>query len=63
MKQANLNWFKTLDNFLTSIGIEKLKSKLGKYVLRGTNNQILKAVLAWVDDITLFGDDDGRIER
>lgn len=64
MKPADLNLFETLDYFLSSIGLQKLKSETVTYILYGTDNQtVRKAVLVWVDDIILFGDNDSDIKR
>lgn len=46
LKQVSLNRFQTLDSFLSSIVLQKLRSEPAVYVLRVTENQILKAVLA-----------------
>lgn len=46
LKQASLNWFERLENFLSSIGLQKLRSEPGIYLLRRTNNQDRKAVPA-----------------
>lgn len=39
LKQVCLNWFETLDNYLLSIGLQKLKSEPIIYILRGMDNQ------------------------
>lgn len=67
LKQVSLSWFEKLDAFLSSICLQKLRSELEIYVLRGANNQARNPVLAWIDDIICFahddGNDDGDIER
>lgn len=60
---SSLNWFETLKNFLSSIGLQRSIAEPRIYVMRGTDNQPLKTVLAWVDDIILFGDNNKSIER
>lgn len=57
--------FETLDNFLSSIGLQNLNTKPGIYVLYGAriNNYTRKAVVAWVDDMRLLVDNDRNIER
>lgn len=47
LTQVSLNWFETLDNFLTSTGMPRLKTEPGIYVLKcGTDNQNMKALQA-----------------
>lgn len=63
LKQTSLIWFKTLDNFFSIIGLQKSRSKPKIYVLGGADNRTVKAILACVNDMILFSDDDGQIER
>lgn len=67
LKQMNLNWFEILDDFLPAIGLQKVWSELWMYVMCRTDTQAKKAVLAWANNMILFGDnnddDDGDIER
>lgn len=53
----------TLDNFLTSISMQKLKTKAGINILDGKNNQTLRTVLARIRKMILLSDNDRSIER
>lgn len=64
LKQVTVNWFETLDHFLTSSGgIQKLKAGPETYVLRGADTQITKALLVSDDDMILFGDSIRSVKR
>lgn len=65
MKQSRHNWFETLDHFLSFNDLLKLKTEYRRYVLcrARTENQAWEAVLVWVNDMILFGSDNGDIKR
>lgn len=63
LKQASVNQFDTLDNFLLSIYIQKFRSELRIYVQRVTDNQARKVVVVSIDDKILFGNNDRNIEK
>lgn len=58
--------FETLDNFLLSIALQRLRSEPEAYVPHrtgaGMDNQTIKKVLAWFDEMILFSDNDGGFE-
>lgn len=61
LKQAERNWYQTLDNYLTTIGLER--SPINPCVYASNANNASLILLVYVDDILIVAKDLGKLEE